>query len=163
MNPKLPQTLDISDYCNLFALSQQELQDSHVLEYGRSAKFGHEHLTQPADGFVMYDAQEKIETNPLPFKDFTFDFALSAYCLFSQVNVDTLFATITELARVAKEVRIYPIMNDSGDVSPFLGPILLKLQENNFGVEIREVTNLNQPQNKAMLRVWAQCCPVSSS
>ena len=70
-------------------------------------------------------------------------------------------SVITELARVAKEVRIFPLLDQNGVLSPLLGPVLLKLQQENFGAEVREVVNHLQPDNKAMLRVWAQLCRVS--
>ena len=65
---------------------------------------------------------------------------------------------IRELARVAKEVRIFPLIDRHGQPSPFLGPVLLGLQEGNYGVEVKEVPYHLQPKGNAMLRVWAQQC-----
>ena len=101
----------------------------------------------------------------LPFSDFTFDFALSSY--FSsqesaQQDVSYHLQQITELARVAKEVRIFPLIDKNGQPSPLLGPILLGLQQAHYGVEVREVSYHLQPQDNAMLRVWAQQCQVTN-
>ncbi|KTD26135.1 SAM-dependent methyltransferase [Legionella lansingensis] len=97
----------------------------------------------------------------LPFSDFFFDFALSSHYLFADLDdqdVDFHLQVIKELARVAKEVRIFPLIDRHHQPSPFLGPVLLGLQQENFGVEVKEVTYHLQPGGNAMLRVWAQQC-----
>ena len=100
----------------------------------------------------------------LPFGDFTFDFALSSHYLFADLDdqdVDFHLNAIRELARVAKEVRIFPLIDRHGQPSPFLGPVLLGLQQEGYGVEVREVKYYLQPKGNAMLRVWAQQCQLS--
>ncbi|KTC65580.1 SAM-dependent methyltransferase (plasmid) [Legionella adelaidensis] len=100
----------------------------------------------------------------LPFPDFTFDFALSSHYLFAALDnkdVDYYLQAIRELARVAKEVRIFPLVDRFGQLSPFVGPVLLGLQQENYGVEIREVAYRLQPKGNAMLRVCAQQCAVT--
>lgn len=97
----------------------------------------------------------------LPFADFSFDFALSSHYLFADLDdqdVEFHLQVIKELARVAKEVRIFPLIDRYGQPSPFLGPVLLGLQQDNLGVEVREVAYHLQPSGNAMLRVWAQQC-----
>lgn len=104
-----------------------------------------------------------FEQETLPFEDFTFDIALSSYYLFSGKEIqgaDFHLNSIRELARVAKEVRIFPLIDREGRPSPLLGPVLLGLQQNNYGVEIREVKYLLQLGGHAMLRVWARECQV---
>ncbi len=99
----------------------------------------------------------------LPFADFSFDFALSAHYLFADLDdqdVDFHLHVIKELARVAKEVRIFPLIDRHSQTSPFLGPVLLGLQQDNYGVEVREVPYHLQPGGNAMLRVWAQECHI---
>lgn len=102
-----------------------------------------------------------VDEYRLPFADFTFDLALSSHYLFANFDdqdVDFQLHTIRELARVAKEVRIFPLINRYGQPSPFLGPVLLGLQQEDYGVEVREVAYNLQPKGNAMLRVWAQQC-----
>ena len=61
---------------------------------------------------------------------------------------------------MASEVRIFPLIDREGNTSEFLGPVLLQLQKENYGVEVREVNyHLHKAEN-AMLRVWAQKCDV---
>jgi SAM-dependent methyltransferase len=99
----------------------------------------------------------------LPFADFTFDFALSSHYLFADLDDQTVefhLTVIRELARVAKEVRIFPLIDREGNTSEFLGPVLLGLQQDNYGVEVREVDFHLHKTGNAMLRVWAQQCVV---
>lgn len=104
-----------------------------------------------------------IQAIELPFKDFHFDLALTSHYLFSGIDgQDETFhaAVIQELARVAKEVRIFPLIDGYGKPSPFLGPVLLTLQQQNLGTELRSVPYHLQKEGNAMLRVWAQSCRV---
>lgn len=99
----------------------------------------------------------------LPYPDFSFDFALSSHYLFADLEDQTIdfhLNVIRELARVAKEVRIFPLIDREGKTSEFLGPVLLQLQQEGYGAEVREVDyHLHKAEN-AMLRVWAQKCDV---
>lgn len=104
-----------------------------------------------------------LEHDALPFEDFSFDLALCSHFLFVSVeeqDVDFHLQCIRELARVAKEVRIFPLIDGSGQPSPVLGPVLLGLQQANYGVEIRKVDYQLQLGGHAMLRVWALECQV---
>jgi hypothetical protein len=99
----------------------------------------------------------------LPFSDFSFDYALSAHYLFADLEEQTIdfhINVIRELARVAKEVRIFPLIDCEGNTSELVGPVLLQLQKEGYGAEVREVNyHLHKAEN-AMLRVWAQKCDV---
>jgi hypothetical protein len=100
----------------------------------------------------------------LVFDDFSFDLALSSHYLFAGANeqsIDMHLNSIEELARVAKEVRIFPLFEREGTPSALIGPVLLGLQQANFGAEVREVSCALYPEGNAMLRVWAQECEVS--
>ena len=99
----------------------------------------------------------------LPFDDFTFNMALSSHYFFGDGNihsVDDTLSMIKSLARVAKEVRIFPLLNRPSVTSEQLGPVLLGLQQNNYGVEVREVACSLYPAGNAMLRIWAQECVI---
>lgn len=157
----------------LFAQMAEEIQ-SHQDHFDFSRSGGFESLM--ADRklgietfFTDYD-QGKIDQRyigvtdyHLPFVDFSFDFALCSHYLFADLDdqtVDFHLSVIRELARVAKEVRIFPLIDKDGNTSPFLGPVLLGLQQENYGIEVREVDFHLHPSGNAMLRVWAQQCTV---
>lgn len=104
-----------------------------------------------------------IDNNKLPFSDFSFDIAVCSHYLFSELtslDIKSHLMIIKELARVAKEVRIFPLIKHDGEISTLLGPILLELQNENYGTEIKEVPYSLQKNGNAMLRVWAQQCNV---
>lgn len=101
------------------------------------------------------------EVSELPFQDFQFELGLVFYYFFPDLEQkDTSFyvAMIRELVRISEEVRIFPLLNDIGESSPLLGPLLLSLQQQGFGVEVKQVTHPDYPKGNAILRVWAQSC-----
>lgn len=148
-------------------LKHQELFD--FSRYG-SAKFLVDERQEGINKFFSDYNKGKAENRylgvseyALPFSDFTFDFALSAHYLFADLDEQDVhfhIQVIRELARVAKEVRIFPLIDRYNQPSPFLGPVLLALQQDNYGIEVREVAYHLQPSGNAMLRVWAQQCQV---
>lgn len=63
----------------------------------------------------------------LPFQDNTFDLALSSHFLFLYTDILSLdFHTkaIQEMLRVAKEVRIFPLLNLNNQKSPYVDEII---------------------------------------
>lgn len=107
---------------------------------------------------------QPLPLDTLPFADFNFDLALSSHYLFAgshEQSVAFHLNAIKEMARVAKEVRIFPLIEREGKPSALLGPILLGLQQTHFGVEVREVRCALYPSGNAMLRVWAEACEMS--
>lgn len=99
----------------------------------------------------------------LPYPDFKFDFALVANNFFADLDYQTVdyhIAKIKELARVAKDVRIFPLVDTAGEPSNLLGPIIMGLYQDNFAVEVKDVAYYLQHRGNAMLRVWARECQV---
>lgn len=104
-----------------------------------------------------------VNEERLPFRDFSFDLALSAHYFFTDLpeqDVTVHLNMIKELTRVAKEIRIFPLIDCHGQPSTLLGPVLLGLQQENLGMEVKEVTYPLQSNENAMLRVWAQTCQI---
>lgn len=146
------------EYIDRFGLTAAELK-SHILEYGKvtNASYLQSRLTYP----ITYCFPSLNST--LPFADFSFDLALCPDYLFADEeyqNIEFHLQQIIELCRVAKEVRIFPLGEVDGVPSPLLGPVLLGLQQDNYGIEIKDVTTPLHPDGSAMLRVWAQQCHV---
>ena len=141
-----------------FGLSEIDL-SGRLLEYGSCAFAKNEKSLNALHPITYCPPSENVR---LPFVDFTFELALCSYYLFTPVvdDVDRHLKVIRELARVAKEVRIFPLIDAQGVLSPLLGPVLLGLQQENYGVEVRDVTSSNDFKKNAMLRVWAQLCHV---
>ena len=74
----------------------------------------------------------------LPFQDTQFDLALCSHYLFlysEHVNEEQHILSMKELCRVAKEVRVFPLLSISNNTkSPHLEPVISKLTE--IGVNI---------------------------
>lgn len=107
---------------------------------------------------------QAIELPSLPFADQEFDLALCSDLLFHSA-VNQAFSPedlLNELCRVAEEVRVFPLMNDKGEMTDDLGRVMLVLQQENFGLEVREVPYRWVKGGNAMLRIWATKCAVSS-
>jgi len=128
-----------------------------------SRRAGMEAFFSDYNAGVSEGRYQVLVDGPLPFENFMFDLALSSHYLFANSGNDAVayhVKTICELARVAKEVRIFPLIERTGTPSELLGPVLLGLQQANFGAEVREVSCALYPEGNAMLRVWAQACQV---
>lgn len=97
----------------------------------------------------------------LPYQDFYFDLALSSHYFFAGLAEQDLafhIQMLQELARVAKEVRIFPLIHSDGRTSSELGPVLLALQQAGYGAEVRSIADPIEPDGNAMLRVWRLGC-----
>ena len=86
--------------------------------------------------------------------DFLFDSLISLE--FSSQDI------MSELCKLATEVRIYPLPEAKTAVAAELGPIMLAFQQRNFGVEIRAINYPVRNHSNAMLRIWAKECEVNS-
>ena len=92
----------------------------------------------------------------LPFEDGQFDLALVSHLLFlySQ-QLDFLFhrAAIEELLRVAREIRIFPLLALDGKPSPHVEPIRAHLDTEGWRTEISVVPYEFQRGGNQMLRI----------
>jgi len=106
---------------------------------------------------------QEHELPNLPFSHFQFDLALCSHYLFANSQNQSVayhVAAIENLADIAKEVRIFPLLNSYGDIPEIVGPVMHELHNKEFGVEIKAVDYEFQKKGNAMLRVWAQTCEV---
>ena len=95
----------------------------------------------------------------LPFEDQAFDLALCAHLLFfyaDQLPVEFHRAGLLELCRVAREVRIFPLVDVNGVRSRHLEPILDELESSGLDPEIREVPYEFQRGGNQMLSIRAR-------
>lgn len=92
----------------------------------------------------------------LPFNRHEFDLALCSHFLFTYSDLFSAefhLASILELCRVAKEVRIFPLLNISGEESPILQGVMNELATQGYSVEIRQVAYEFQKGGNQLLRV----------
>lgn len=92
----------------------------------------------------------------LPFDEGQFDLALSSHFLFLYSDhLDEAFhlCAIEEMLRVAKEVRIFPLVTLEGDISPYLEGIIDTLQRAGYGIEVMTTLYEFQKGGDQMLKI----------
>lgn len=92
----------------------------------------------------------------LSFRPGQFDLALCGHLLFTysnQLSADFHLSAIQELCRVANEVRIFPILDISGEASPILPIVLEKLPQQGYQLEIKPVPYEFQRGGNQLLRI----------
>lgn len=117
------------------------------------------------DDYQTGKSEGRYRADVLPnlgFADETFDLALTSHFLFanSELTLQAHVDYIKEMTRVANEVRIFPLNDLDGEISPLLGPVMLELQQQNYAVEVRQVNYEFQRGGNAMLRAFATACPI---
>ena len=78
----------------------------------------------------------------LPFADDAFDLALSSHLLFlyaEQLSLDFHVQSLIEMCRVAREVRVFPLLMIGNRPSPHVPRVKDRLAEAGFKVEVRRV------------------------
>ncbi|MGK7904751.1 MAG: SAM-dependent methyltransferase [Hormoscilla sp.] len=92
----------------------------------------------------------------LPFDKGQFDLALCSHLLFlysDQLDAAFHFHAILELCRVAREVRLFPLLDMSGEPSPHLSDVIRELKKQGYHVETRQVDYEFQRGGNQMLRI----------
>jgi hypothetical protein len=91
----------------------------------------------------------------LPFKNGKFDLALCSHFLFTDPHLseEDYLEAITEMCRVAKEIRVFPLLDRYGGRSEHLNPIVTELRNRSFHVKIDVVDYQFQIGGNEMLRV----------
>lgn len=85
-----------------------------------------------------------------------FGLCLCSHLLFlysEQLSLDFHLASITELLRVAQEVRIFPLLKLDGEPSPYTETVVEKLSSQGFDVQVRSVAYEFQKGGNQMLKV----------
>jgi hypothetical protein len=92
----------------------------------------------------------------LPFDDGEFDLAVCSHLLFlysTQLGKGFHRAALPELARVAKEVRVFPLLALGGRPSPLVDPCVRLLREAGHEVSIEQVPYEFQRGGNQMMRI----------
>jgi hypothetical protein len=93
----------------------------------------------------------------LPFDDQSFDLALCSHFLFTYSDLLSQgfhLDSIQDLCRVAREVRIFPLLNISGETSSLLTPVMEELTQIGYNLELKSVSYEFQKGGNQLLRVW---------
>jgi hypothetical protein len=152
-SPQVPLTLNLAEYRIFFQLTESDL-SKNILDFPRRINNSAEMFQ---GNYYAVAGDEACTRSLVSFKSYTFDLLLSSFFLFLQPeSVENIWEKLMEMLRVATEVRIYPLPSNKVTTDQ-LGALMLKLQQNNFGIEIRSIVAPGWP-NAGMLRIWSQNC-----
>ncbi len=96
------------------------------------------------------------ELPKLPFNDGTFDLALCSHLLFTystQFSAEFHCQAMLEMCRVAREVRVFPLLDHSGQRSPHVDLVRLCLEDHGYNSVIQPVDYEFQRGGNEMLRI----------
>lgn len=96
------------------------------------------------------------ELPSLPFQSGVFDIALSSHFLFlysAHLSVEFHLQAFRAMLRVAREVRVFPLLTLEGKPSPHLKPVIEHLGHHRFSAEFRRVPYEFQRGGNEMLLV----------
>ena len=96
------------------------------------------------------------ELPSLPFDSGSFDIALSSHFLFlysAHLSAEFHLQALLEMLRVAREVRVFPLLALDGRPSPYVPLVADSLAREGFGVEIRRVPYEFQRGGNTMLLI----------
>jgi hypothetical protein len=94
----------------------------------------------------------------LPFASASFDLALCSHFLFlysAQLSADFHRAAIVEMCRVAREVRVFPLLALDGTVSSYVSPVVTSLGGARYEIRIEKVPYEFQRDGNEMMTVRA--------
>ena len=99
----------------------------------------------------------------LPFENGAFDLALCSHLLFTyseRLSADFHVNAVLEMCRVAKEFRIFPLLEMSGKPSRHVAAVCELLDGQGFRWSIEAVEYEFQGGANKMLRVWSKLAPI---
>lgn len=95
----------------------------------------------------------------LPLADGAFDLALCSHLLFTystQLSAEFHAQAVAEMCRVAREVRVFPLLDHSGQPSPHLDAVRHVLEDRGYRCIIEQVNYEFQRGGNRMLRIGPQ-------
>jgi SAM-dependent methyltransferase len=99
---------------------------------------------------------QTAELPNLPFEDQEFDLVLCSHFLFlytAHLSLDFHRQAILEMCRVAKEVRIFPLLDLETKKSAYVAALLAEMEENGFLADILNVPYEFQRGGNQMMRI----------
>jgi hypothetical protein len=109
--------------------------------------------------YAQDEARLRYQTQSLPvlaFGDQSFDLCLCSHLLFlyaEQLSLDFHRASMVELLRVAKEVRVFPLLTLAGEPCTYVEPIVRELRDRGYQANITTVDYEMQKGGNQMLQI----------
>ena len=134
-----------------------------VEDVGRARMDAMQTFLDDYDAGLVQGRYVEAELPTLPFEDRSFDLALCSHYLFlytDQLTEDFHHNAIHEMARVAKEIRIFPVRALGGIRSKHLACVTDRLQESRLSVTIERVRYEFVRGSNEMMRVVQAMHPI---
>lgn len=131
------------NFCNADELGQVRL--------ATMEKFLEDYEAGKAAGRYLYQSLPHLELS-----DNQFELCLCSHLLFlysQQLSLDFHIASIFELLRISREVRIFPLLNLDCQISPYLEPVIQELSSKGMNVELETVDYEFQKGGNQMLKI----------
>ncbi|HLD16192.1 MAG TPA: hypothetical protein VJB02_00550 [Coxiellaceae bacterium] len=118
-------------------------------------------------GHRVHGFHQLIELSPaaltqhLPYSGGYFELALVHGAVFAHRTLEFDIALIQELGRVAQEIRIYPILDSTGNIPHYLPRFLEVLQDAQYGIQLSEIPKVKHPAN-VLLQLWPNACVLAN-
>jgi len=137
--------------------------DDWIWKYHRSPEHLRENRVKVLTNFLSDYETGRLEgryvVGELPmlvFEDDRFDLALCSHFLFlysDHYSYDFHLASVCEMLRVAREVRIFPLLTLMHEQSPHLEPLIVDLESRGHSVSVQGVDYELQRGGDKMLRI----------
>jgi SAM-dependent methyltransferase len=114
-------------------------------------KFLMDYESGKAGGRYVYQSLPSLE-----FVDDQFELCVCSHLLFlysEQLSLDFHLASIHELLRISREVRIFPLLKLDGEPSSYLKLVMEDLSNKGYGVQVQSVAYEFQKGGNQMLRI----------
>ena len=132
---------------------------SSVEELGRVRLAAMEEFLADYDYGKVKGRYVAAELPELPFSDHAFDLSLCSHFLFLYspiLSLDFHLQAVAELCRVAREVRIFPLLTYDGVTSPHVEPVIEGVREAGLNVDTVRVEYEFQRGGNTMMRIWEE-------
>lgn len=148
----------------IYSISQERLLEMlrYHHSFGMDNSPNEDSLNERVTEFCNRDRYLPFENLPLPFADYQFDLALVNVTAINEImgHQLSLLALLKELLRVSKEVRVFPLLDNTHLVAEW-GNVMYYLQEHHFGQELKVINRNDEESDRTMLRIWAMACDVA--
>lgn len=148
----------------IYSISQERLLEMlrHHHSFGMDNSTNEDSLNERVREFCNRDRYLPLESLPLPFTDYQFDLALVNVTAINEImgHQLSLLTLLKELLRVSKEVRVFPLLDNTHLVADW-GNVMYYLQEHHFGQELKVINRNDEESDRTMLRIWAMACDVA--
>ena len=144
-------------------LNELNVEPQNAIELLKKAKQAATGFKQDFPEGKLQGRYQAMQLPLLPVKEQTYDIALCPRCPLQHrdKNHQKALEIITELCRVAHDVRVFISVSDKESFKHSLGPLLMQLQQEDSFIAINDIEVKTPKTHTAMLRITKRSCNVA--